>query len=150
MTKADLTAVVDNELHAYAFPWTRGIFEDCLRGEQDCRVACLGNEIIGHGIVSFGAGESHLLNVCIRRESQGSGYGRELVLHMIGRARRFGASVTFLEVRPSNLIAIRLYETIGFNEIGIRRDYYPAQSGHEDARVLVLDLDRYFRHQASR
>jgi [ribosomal protein S18]-alanine N-acetyltransferase len=143
MQASDLDAVIANELRAYAFPWTRGIFEECLEGEHDCRVACVDDQIIGHAVASFAAGESHLLNVCIRRESQGFGYGRELVVHMLERCRNFGASVLFLEVRPSNHVAGNLYETLGFNEIGIRRNYYPADTGHEDARVLVLDLEKF-------
>lgn len=144
MLPDDLDSVVNNELRAYAFPWTRGVFEDCLKERQECRVAELQGQVIGHGVVTFGAGEAHLLNVCIRRESQGLGFGRDLVLHMLERSHGLGASVLFLEVRPSNHIAGNLYETLGFNEIGRRRDYYPADSGHEDARVLVLDLDRFF------
>ena len=143
MRANDLDQVMANELLAYAFPWTRGIFQECLEGDHDCQVACIDDEIIGHGVASFAAGESHLLNVCIRRESQGFGYGRELVVHMLNRCRAFGASVMFLEVRPSNVIAANLYQTLGFNEIGIRRNYYPAHTGHEDARVLVLDLVKF-------
>lgn len=144
MRPADLDRVVHNELRAYAFPWTQGVFEDCLREGQECRVAELEGEIVGHGVVTFGAGEAHLLNVCIRRECQGHGFGRDLVLHMLERAHALGASMLFLEVRPSNHIAGNLYETLGFNEIGVRRNYYPADSGHEDARVLVLDLGQFF------
>jgi ribosomal-protein-alanine N-acetyltransferase len=64
---------------------------------------------------------------------------------MLTRAHRMGATVMFLEVRPSNHVAAALYETLGFREIGVRRNYYPAHSGHEDARVLVLDLERFLR-----
>jgi len=145
MTPDDLDAVLDNELHAYAFPWTRGVFRECLEADHECWVAELDGEVVGHGIVSLGAGEAHLLNVCIRRESQGHGFGRLLVRHMLARAHRMGATVVFLEVRPSNHVAAALYETLGFREIGVRRNYYPAHSGHEDARVLVLDLERFFR-----
>jgi len=85
-----------------------------------------------------------LLNLCVRRDRQGLGYGRTLALHMMTRAHRRKASMLFLEVRPSNVIAGNLYESLGFREIGIRRNYYPAQTGHEDARVLALDVDTYF------
>lgn len=144
MTPDDLDAVVGNELHAYAFPWTRGVFRECLQADHECWVAEVDGEVIGHGIVSLGAGEAHLLNVCIRRGSQGHGFGRLLVRHMLARAHRMGATVMFLEVRPSNHVAAALYETLGFREIGVRRNYYPAHSGHEDARVLVLDLEHFF------
>ena len=145
MQAEDLDVVVDNELKAYGFPWTRGIFQDCLDNGQDCRVGCLDGEVIAHGVVSLGAGEGHLLNVCVRRDLQGYGFGRQLVNHMLARAHQLGASVLFLEVRPTNHVAGNLYSTLGFNEIGVRRNYYPADSGHEDARVLVLNLDDFFR-----
>jgi ribosomal-protein-alanine N-acetyltransferase len=144
MRLEDLDIVERNELRAYSFPWTRGVFEDCLKEGQECRIAEFAGEVVGHGVVTFGAGEAHLLNVCIRRESQSNGFGRDLVLHMLERSHNLGASVLFLEVRPSNHIAGNLYETLGFNEIGLRRNYYPADSGHEDARVLVLDLSKFF------
>ena len=145
MGEDDLAQVVANELHAYEFPWTLGVFRDCLAAGQECRVALAEGEIVGHGVVSFGAGEAHLLNVCIRRQSQGQGHGRALVLHLLERARAREADVLFLEVRPSNHVAGNLYETLGFREIGVRRNYYPAHTGHEDARVLVLDLEAFFR-----
>lgn len=144
MQAIDLDQVVENELRAYSFPWTRGVFEDCLREGQDCRVAVLGDDIVGHGVVAFGAGEAHLLNVCIRRESQGTGLGRALVIHMLERSHLLGAGMLFLEVRPSNHVAGNLYQTLGFAEIGVRRDYYPSERGHEDARVLALNLSDFF------
>ena len=104
-----------------------------------------GEDPVAHAVVSVGAGESHLLNLCVRRDVQGRGYGRVLAVHVMGRARTRGASAMFLEVRPSNLVAAGLYESLGFREIGIRKNYYPAQVGHEDARVLALDLDAHFR-----
>lgn len=143
MDVVDLDRVVENELRAYAYPWTRGNFADCLRTRNECRVVCLSDQIIGHGILSFGAGEAHLLNVCIRRDQQGHGYGRLLVEHMLERAQIREAEVVFLEVRPSNVVAAELYESLGFNEIGLRKNYYPAHTGHEDARVMALDLRAY-------
>ncbi len=140
MQAADLDRVVENELRAYAYPWTRGNFTDCLKARNECRVVCSDGEIIGHGVLSFGAGEGHLLNVCIRRDEQGHGYGRLLVRHMLERARLRSAEIVFLEVRPSNLVACRLYESLGFNEIGVRKNYYPAHVGHEDALVMALDM----------
>ena len=144
MVEADLDRVVANELHAYAFPWSRGIFSECLEAGNECWVACIKGDVVGHAVLATGAGESHLLNVCVQRSLQGRGYGRELVLQMLARARAGGADALFLEVRPSNVVAIQLYDTLGFTEVGVRRDYYPSHLGHEDARVLVLDLDAYF------
>lgn len=150
MTEADLDRVVDNEFYAYSFPWIRGIFVECLNAGNECWVACLESDIVGHAVLSIGAAESHLLNVCVRRRLQGNGYGRELVMHMLARAHCGGADALFLEVRPSNVVASQLYATLGFTEVGVRKDYYPSHLGHEDARVLVLDLESYFANRSPR
>ncbi len=140
MCEADLERVVENELRAYAFPWTRGLFRDCLRGREACWVVESRGEVIGHGIFSMGAGEAHLLNVCVARDHQGRGLGRQLVMLLLREMACAGVHTVFLEVRPSNHVAGRLYESLGFNEIGRRRDYYPTHNGNEDARVLALSL----------
>jgi ribosomal-protein-alanine N-acetyltransferase len=141
MSFRDLDAVLENEVRSYAFPWTRGVFADCLRSSYECWVLVAGELPIGHGILSVGANEAHLLNLCIRRDRQGEGHGRALAHHMLERARQRDAHLVILEVRPSNRAAIALYETLGFREIGRRPDYYPADGGHEDAIVLALTLD---------
>ena len=147
MVVADLDQVVENEVRAYAFPWSRGIFVDCIDANHECWVLCRCDRIIGHGVLSVGAGDGHLLNVCVRRDEQGYGYGRMLALHMIERAFQRGAAALFLEVRPSNVVAVQLYTSIGFKEVGKRKNYYPSRLGHEDAQVLVLDLEHYFDAQ---
>ncbi|MDP6374259.1 MAG: ribosomal protein S18-alanine N-acetyltransferase [Pseudomonadales bacterium] len=144
MTADDLDAVITNETRAYAFPWPRGVFADCIRVGNECHVGLLGDEIIGHAVLATGAGESHLLNVCISRDYQGFGYGRELVAYMLTRAVARDARVVFLEVRPSNRVAVQLYESMGFREIGVRKGYYFAPVGNEDARVLALDLEAHW------
>lgn len=140
MDAGDLDAVMQVELRGYDYPWTRGIFIDCLRANHECWVLETHNEMIGHAVLSVGAGEAHLLNVCVSRERQGQGFGRRLVEHALTRARARLAKIVFLEVRASNAIATQLYESVGFNEIGKRRNYYPAQRGQEDARVLALQF----------
>ncbi len=140
MEVSDLDCVVENETRSYAFPWTRGVFADCLRSRHECWVAIRESDVLGHGVLSVGAEEAHLLNVCVRRDEQGQGLGRQIVVHMLDRAARRGARVVYLEVRPSNRVAAALYASLGFVEIGLRRDYYPAELGNEDARVLSLTL----------
>ena len=140
MAPDDLDRVIENKTRSYAFPWTRGVFSDCLKSHHECWVAVRESDVIGHGILSIGANEAHLLNVCVRRDQQGNGLGRQIVVHMIGRAERRGAAVIYLEVRPSNRVAGSLYASLGFREIGLRKDYYPAELGNEDARVLSLSL----------
>lgn len=136
----DLDQVVENELKSYEFPWTRGIFIDCMKSKHECWVICEGDAVIGHGILSVAAGEAHLLNLCVTRSRQGEGHGRILATFILGRARDRGAAAVFLEVRPSNVAAVNLYHSLGFNEIALRRNYYPAHLGHEDAMVLALEL----------
>jgi ribosomal-protein-alanine N-acetyltransferase len=140
LTPADLEAVMEIEVRAYDFPWTEGIFRDCLRVGYCCW--CYENEEVvqGYGVMSAAAGESHILNLTVRPESQRQGIGSKLMKHFLQLARRHGADTLMLEVRPSNTTAIRLYEQMGFNEIGVRRNYYPAAEGREDALLLALSL----------
>lgn len=140
MTLTDIAAVAAVERASYLFPWSEGVFRDCVRVGYMCRVVESADEIIGYGIMSFGAGEAHILNVCIRIDQRGSGLGRRLMNFLLDRAREEYMQEVFLEVRPSNAVAIRLYETLGFGRIGIRKSYYQATGGREDALVYKLDL----------
>ena len=141
MTEADLPAVVAVERSAYPFPWSEGIFRDCLRVGYVCRVVELAGDIIGHGILSVGAGEAHILNICVREEFRCRGVGRRLMDYLLERGRVSGMTEAFLEVRPSNTAAIRLYQSMGFRQVGLRRGYYQAVGGREDAAVLRRLLD---------
>jgi ribosomal-protein-alanine N-acetyltransferase len=140
MQLADLPDVLRNERQGYTHPWTEGIFRDCLRNGQECWLLMSSGQNVGHGILSVAAGESHLLNVCVHPDFQGHGFGRILVEHVLARARAGEASTIFLEVRPSNLAACELYDKLGFNEVGIRENYYPSKVGREDALVLAKEL----------
>ncbi len=143
MVELDLDKVERNELRSYQFPWTRGIFVDCLQSKNLCLVLQEGDDLLGHAIATVGAGESHLLNLCMRRDQQGRGLGRVLLAQCVEGVKQRGAEMMFLEVRPSNQVAIALYESVGFNEIGLRKGYYPAAMGHEDALVLALDFRQH-------
>ena len=136
----DLPRVLKNERRGYTHPWTEGIFKDCLKAGYECWLIACANKVIGHGILSVAAGESHMLNVCIHPDCQGYGFGKFMVEHLLARARIKKAKRIYLEVRPSNLVAYKLYENMGFNEIGIRENYYPAHVGREDALVLAMEL----------
>ena len=140
MQEADLDAVLAIEFAAFSHPWTRGIFLDCVKSGHECWLAFSGLQQIGHGVLSAAAGESHLLNITIRPESQGNGFGLALLEHLMQQAKVREAEVTFLEVRESNRNAAGLYESFGFNEIGRRRNYYPAVGGREDALVMAYSL----------
>ena len=140
MQHGDLPGVIKNERRGYSHPWTEGTFQDCIDAGHECWLFVFEGKNIGHGIMSIAAGECHLLNVCIHPDYQGNGFGRILVEHMLQRARSRRAARIFLEVRPSNVVAYKLYEDLGFNEIGVRRDYYPAFVGREDALVLAMEF----------
>ncbi len=140
MQLIDLPDVLRNERRGYTHPWTEGIFRDCLGNGQECWLLMCSDQNVGHGILSVAAGESHLLNVCVHPDFQGHGFGRILVEHLLERARKGEASTIFLEVRPSNVAACELYDKLGFNEVGIRENYYPSNVGREDALVLAKEL----------
>lgn len=136
MDDDDIGAVLAIEQQAYPFPWTRGNFKDCLVSGYRCEVVEQGGELLGYSVLSSGAGEGHVLNCCVAPAHQGQGVGSELMRRMMADAKTFGIGVLFLEVRPSNRRAIELYERLGFEAIGLRRGYYPAAEGREDALVM--------------
>ncbi|HEX5161757.1 MAG TPA: ribosomal protein S18-alanine N-acetyltransferase [Steroidobacteraceae bacterium] len=140
LMEIDLPEVASIEQQSYAFPWSENIFRDCLRVGYTCRALDLAGQIIGYGVMSLGAGEAHILNVCVREQFRSVGFGRRLLEHLLERAAAAGVAEAFLEVRPSNLSAIRLYQHLGFEQIGIRRGYYQAPDGREDAIVLKREL----------
>lgn len=141
MTALDLDAVMAIEQAIYPHPWTRGNFSDSLAAGYDCWVAESGGMMTGYSVVMIAAGEAHLLNLSIATQWQRHGLGSELLRFMIGLARDCAAARMFLEVRPSNVAALALYARAGFATIGVRRGYYPARSGSEDAIVMELVLD---------
>ena len=140
MRDTDVSALMEVETEAYHFPWTAGIFHDCLRVGYSCWVVSQHNPVDSYGIMTVGAGECHILNVCVRPALQSSGLGRFMMDHLLELAGEYKADTAFLEVRPSNKPAIHLYESMGFNQVGVRRDYYPAAQGREDALILAKTL----------
>lgn len=137
MREADVEAVIEIERRAYPFPWTRGIFLDCLRVGYNAWVCIERGEISGYALLACGAGEAHLLNICIDPRKQGIGLGQTLLRYVLREAGRLGADQMFLEVRPSNERALRLYEAMRFIQVGRRKNYYPAAAGREDALILA-------------
>jgi ribosomal-protein-alanine N-acetyltransferase len=136
----DVAAVARLESQSYAFPWSEGIFRDCLRAGYYCCLAELDGQCIGYAIMSLGAGEAHVLNLCVAERHRRQGLGAMLLEHLMEFAAASGAEDIFLEVRPSNTAALHLYRTHGFTQIGIRRGYYQAVGGREDAVVLRRQL----------
>jgi ribosomal-protein-alanine N-acetyltransferase len=141
MREADLDAVMLIEDAAYPFPWTRGIFRDCMRADYAMWVQERSGALIGYGVLSIAADEAHVLNLCTAPGHEGRGLGERMLQAMLRIARGGGAQRVYLEVRPSNPRAVALYDRCGFNEIGRRPRYYPATGhGREDAIVMAMEL----------
>ena len=140
MRDTDLDAVVAIERGANAFPWSDGVFADCLRAGHTCRVVEREGVVDGFGILETRGAESRVLNLCVRPRVQGQGLGRLLLAAVIDIARGRGADTLTLEVRTTNRTARHLYERSGFHEVGTRPGYYPAACGREDALILARDL----------
>jgi [ribosomal protein S18]-alanine N-acetyltransferase len=136
MRVADVADVVALERASYQFPWSEGIFRDCLRVGYVCRVMTVSRQVMAYGVMSLGAGEAHILNLCVEETFRCRGVGKGLLSSLIERATLAGMGEAFLEVRPSNAAAIRLYLSLGFEQVGMRRGYYQAVGGREDAAVL--------------
>jgi len=140
MRSEDVERVMVVELGAYPFPWTDGIFRDCIRVGYDCWVLELEGAVVGHAVLAIAAGEAHLLNLTVEAGRQGQGLGRFLLRQIVERARARAVEVLFLEVRPSNLAALHLYRSEGFAHVGTRPRYYPGEQDREDAWVFSLRL----------
>ena len=136
MLVSDLVTVSVIEESSYGFPWSRRVLADCLRSNYICRVIEYDNTIVGYGIMSCGAGEAHILNICIDPTFRSKGIGTMLVSYLLQNARLAGAESIFLEVRPSNLSALKLYGSLGFEQVATRANYYPTTTGREDALVF--------------
>ncbi len=140
MQPADVPAVLVIERRAHLAPWTEGIFRDCLRVGYRCEVLQADDDLFGYLVMTVQADEAHLFNLCVDPAHQGRGYGRYLLNRCLEVAREAGADSIFLEVRPSNTVAIALYHDFGFQEVGQRKDYYPGPQGREDALILARAL----------
>lgn len=140
MSETDLDVVCAIENATYQFPWTRGIFRDCLHVGYCCWVYEDNGIIQAYGVMSIGAGEAHVLTIVVTDICRGQGLGKLLLQHMLDVAKEHKAETVLLEVRPSNKIAMRMYRQFGFNEVGVRSNYYPAQDGREDAIIMALSI----------
>ena len=140
MQMADLDAVMVIEPTIYTHPWTRGNFSDSINSGYSAWVLEANQTIIGYALLMMVLDEAHLLNLSVAKQQQKQGLGRYLLEHMLQNAKNHKAANMFLEVRPSNISAIALYENMGFCEMAVRRGYYPALDGREDAVLMGLAL----------
>jgi len=140
MSPSDLAQVTDIERRSYEFPWSHGVFRDCLLAAYTSVVLEHGDDVVGYSILSIAAGEAHILNLCVDNAFRKLGYGDRLLEDILIRAKGSGVKQIFLEVRPSNIEALSLYRKKGFRQIAERPAYYQAHDGREDAAVLSLML----------
>ena len=140
MNHDDLAMVSDIERRSYEFPWSHGVFRDCLLAGYQCLVLIRGDRVAGYAILSVAAGEAHILNLCVDPEFRSLGYGEQMLDELLYRARSASVREIFLEVRPSNETAIALYRKKGFHQVAARPEYYQANAGREDAAVLAKKL----------
>ena len=141
MQITDLNELMEGELAAYPYPWTRGNFEDCLSNKAySCWVFEKNDKLHGHVVISIVLQEAHILNICLYPEYQNKGWGRKLLEEAETIAKNKGAETCFLEVRPSNVYGLQLYQSEAYNEIGLRKNYYPKDGGREDAIVMAKTL----------
>lgn len=143
MVHGDLGQVSDVERRSYEFPWSHGVFRDCLLAGYHCIVVERDGRVVGYAILSVAASEAHILNLCVHPTFRKHGYGERLLASLIEHSRKAEVREMFLEVRPSNTAAIALYRKKGFRHIANRPSYYQASIGREDASVLTKTLKRH-------
>jgi len=141
MEQRDVPAVLALEERAYDYPWTKGIFSDCLRVGYHSFVLEKNDVIVAYVLMKTVMNEAHVLNLCVAPELRRQGLARTLLEYVIDLAEKLKVVSLFLEVRESNVVALALYQKTGFDEIGIRRNYYPAAVGRENAIMFVKQLD---------
>ena len=140
LREPDLVTVAAIEADVYVFPWTIGNFRDSMLSAYECWGCWTKGELIGYAVVMTALEEAHLLNFAVASGWQQRGVGAAFLRFLIDNARQSKREMFYLEVRPSNLPGLRLYERFGFKQLGVRRDYYPAMTGREDAMFLGLNL----------
>ena len=141
MSARDLDEVMIHERELYSFPWTQGNFADSLSaGYSAWTLRDARGELIAYAISMIAPDEAHILNLSVARRFQRFGFGWRMLDWLAAHARDFGCRSMLLEVRPSNVAAQRLYRRYGFEPIGLRRGYYPADGGREDALVMRIAL----------
>lgn len=137
MTEADIPQVLAIETKVYQFPWTERNFTDSMQSGYLLHCLLKNQALIGYIVMMKVVDEYHLLNISIREDLQGQGLGRYLLEWGLEQAQGDKMQGMLLEVRPSNTSAQRLYEKLGFEYLGLRKNYYPATQGREDALVLM-------------
>lgn len=140
MTLADIDRIHAIEQASHVEPWSRQILYDCVAVNYTCLVLEDQLQIQGYIICQMAVEECHLFNICVDKQSQRHGFGTILLNHLIILAREQGAKDIILEVRKSNQAALTMYKKYGFQQVGVRKEYYPSATGREDAIIHRLEL----------
>ena len=140
MRPADLDAVLAIEYRACPFPWSRDNFTDSMASNYSCWVCRVDHDVAGYFVLMLAVDDAHLLTIAVAESHQRRGLGARLLGQAMAIGLAGGAQTLLLEVRPSNVKALAMYRHFGFKQIGVRRGYYPADGGREDALVLTHPL----------
>ncbi len=140
LAEENLEQVLAIEQRSYEYPWTHGVFRECLRAGYCMWGAFADTGLAGYCVMSVAVGEAHILNICVDPDHRRSGIAIQLMHNMLDVAREHTADTMLLEVRPSNRGARALYQTLGFRRVGVRTGYYPGRDGREDAWILALPV----------
>lgn len=137
MKESDLAQVLEIEKYTFPDPWPESSFRECLKFGYCCRVLEHESIIQAYGIMAIEVHNAHILNLCVRPEFRHRNRGRKMLTHLLEEAQGAQVDTVFLEVRSSNQPAIKLYQAMGFFQVGIRKGYYRALEGGEDALILA-------------
>lgn len=137
---ADFAALYAIERKAYPIPWQEKVMRNMVDGHDEKIKILRNQQILGYAFVMTVLDEATLLNITIDPDEQGHGYGRQLLQYLKAILKDKGIYSLFLEVRMSNAPARRLYESEGFHEIDVRKNYYPTAKGREDAIIMACSL----------
>jgi len=137
MQESDVLGVMEIEIEVTPAPWSYGIFSDCIKVGYSCFVFEENSEILGYGLFSLGVDDAHILNLAIKPTHQRQGLGRWMLEHLLAEIKLVGKKTAYLEVRLSNTHASDLYQKMGFEQIGYRKDYYQTINGREDALIFA-------------
>lgn len=139
MTLQDLNQVMIIEAESFTLPWSRQSYENELQNQYaNYLVVDFEGEIGAYGGIWVIFDEAHITNVAVARRFRQNGWGKSLMLELEKTARTKGAVRIFLEVRPSNMPALDMYQGLGFQVTGLRKEYY--SDNREDALVMTKFL----------
>lgn len=139
----DLDDIYQIEQAAHAVPWRFATFKNCLSDNYlNLKLSTADQQIIAFCICQCVLDEATLFNIAVSPTYQGKGYAKQLLNYLIDQLKQRHIQTIWLEVRQSNHIAQQLYTSLGFNQVTIRKNYYPLpEGGKEDAIIMALYLD---------